>query len=219
MGDEDRSAANIRTIEAEVNQLRQAMARKQDKASKQREDLLQSLRCQITDLQHEVALAQDEVKVRDKDLAACQLVVARLKAGEVQRLADISDLKAKLSVASEQGQSQRASLEQAQKDLKIARDDQRSACIRAENSEKLQNEDIQRRESQFFQLIADKDACWAPDRRPARTPKRGNWATQSGYSAGGRRKNAVFAPSIRAPNPQIRAFSHKTCLRSLFPPH
>jgi len=158
MGDEDRSAANIRTIEAEVNQLRQAMARKQDKASKQREDLLQSLRCQITDLQHEVALAQDEVKVRDKDLAACQLVVARLKAGEVQRLADISDLKAKLSVASEQGQSLRTSLEQAQKDLKIARDDQRSACIRAENSEKLQNEDIQRRESQFFQLIADKDA-------------------------------------------------------------
>lgn len=158
MGDEDRSADNIRIIEAEVNQLRQEMARKQEKALKQREDILQSLRSQIADLQHEVALAHDEVKGKDKDLAACQLAVTRLKASEVQRQADMSDLKAKLSVASEQAQSLRESLEQALKDLKTARDDQRSACIRAENSAQLQNEEIQRRESHFFQLIADKDA-------------------------------------------------------------
>jgi hypothetical protein len=158
MGDDDRIAADIRTREAEVNQLRQEIARKQTKAAKQRDDVLQSLRLQISDFQHQLALAQDEVKSRDKELASSQSVIATLKAGEIQRQADMSDLKAKLSVAAEQGQSLRIALDQAQRDLKIAKDDQRSAYIRTETSEKLQNEEKQRREAQLFQLIADKEA-------------------------------------------------------------
>ena len=158
MGDDDRIAADIRSREAEVNQLRQEIARKQTKAAKQRDDVLQSLRLQISDFQHQLALAQDEVKSRDKELASSQAAIARLKAGDIQRQADMSDLKAKLSVAAEQGQSLRIALDQAQRDLKSARDDQRSACIRAEASEKLQNEEKQRREAQLFQLIADKEA-------------------------------------------------------------
>lgn len=158
MGDDDRIAADIRTKEDEVNQLRQEIARKQTKAAKQRDDILQSLRLQISDLQHQLALAQDEVRSRDKELASSQAAIARLKVSDVQRQADMSDLKAKLSVAAEQSQSLRIALDQAQKDLKIAKDDQRSTYIRTETSEKLQNEEKQRREAQLFQLIADKEA-------------------------------------------------------------
>ena len=155
--EEDFAAAQMSALEAEISQLRQARARNQGKASKQLEDAQQSLRLQVSDLQRQLAFAQSQLQTKDKELAQLHTHLHTLKSTEIHKNADISDLKAQLSVALEQNQSLRNTLENSQMALKTLQSEHQTLTLRAENAAKIQSEEIQLREKQFFQLITEKD--------------------------------------------------------------